>query len=66
MEFLGPVRLWAFELPSGGRFVIEFLVNEGYASVYADPPDLEAVLQGTGLKPDRVDHVVSPVPPIRD
>jgi hypothetical protein len=65
-EFLGPVQLWAFELANGQQVVVEFLHKEGYASVYANPPDLDAALREMGLKPGRVDHVKSLIPPIRN
>jgi hypothetical protein len=54
LEFLGPVRLWAFELTTGVRFVIEFLIEENIAAVYSNASDLDAVLLETGLKPDHV------------
>lgn len=54
MEFLGPVRLWAFELTSGVRFVVEFLIKEDMATVYASAHALDEVLLASGLKPDSV------------
>jgi hypothetical protein len=48
-EFAGPVKLWAFELESGIRVVVEYHTHKRLAYIACDPPDLEAAVDGLGL-----------------
>jgi hypothetical protein len=45
---------WAFELPSGQRFLVLLDVIIGWAELYGDPPHPGPILQALGIAPDDV------------
>src|ERR1700677_1724305 len=60
--FGGDEDMWAWELPSGLRFLLVLQVPYGIAILHCDPPDAAPVVAALGLDADKEQLEVLPTP----
>ena len=60
--FGGDEDMWAWELPSGQRFLLVLQVPYGLLQILCDPPEPQAVIAALGVEPEKQQLEILAVP----